>query len=151
MINNSFFILYFTIIFFLWVYFWFSTMTLHRYVANNAGELYLTIEANCRWGFNKLPWRYGTAILRQHTNITFYSSLERNCRQIVNYSLLSRKKTLKIYYRGKMPPGEPLHPENCLQGIGLPFRKFKLYLRPNIIGWIIRPRNVEELQGKFGT
>ena len=30
-------------------------MTLHRYVANNAGALYLTIEANCRWGFNKLP------------------------------------------------------------------------------------------------
>ena len=48
----------------------------------------------------KLPSRYGSAI------ITFYSSFEENCREIVNHSLPARRKPLKKNER-KMPP------ENC--------------------------------------
>ena len=35
--------------------------------------------------------------------------------------------------------------ENNLQGIKPPFRKFRFYFRPNIIGCSIRSRNLEEL------
>ena len=63
-------------------------MTLHRCVTNNVGQLYLTTEVNCRESSLTL----GATIVRQHTDITFYSSFEQNCRQIVNYSLLPRKK-----------------------------------------------------------
>ena len=63
-------------------------MALHRCVTNNGGQLYLTIKANCR----EAPWRYGADIVHQHTNITFYSSFEQNCRQIINYSLPPSKK-----------------------------------------------------------
>ena len=35
----------------------------------------------------RFPSRYGTAIIRQHANLTFYSSFEENCRQLVNYNL----------------------------------------------------------------
>ena len=51
------------------------------------------------------------------------------------------KRPFKMYYRGKCPQKEaaeePLPSENCLQEIKLPFRKLKLYLRPNMTGWNI--------------
>ena len=42
----------------------------------------------------KLPSRYGAAIIRQHTNITFYFSFEETCWQIVLTS--EEKDPLKI-------------------------------------------------------
>ena len=40
----------------------------------------------------KLSSDYGAAIMRQHTNLTYYSSFEQNCQQIVNYILAPRRK-----------------------------------------------------------
>ena len=40
----------------------------------------------------KLLSRFGVVIIGQHTNIIFHSSFEENRRQIVNYSLPTRKK-----------------------------------------------------------
>ena len=94
----------------------------------------------------KFSWSFGATIVPvpQHTNITFYSSFKENRRQIVN---LPQRKT-KFTTEGKMTlisaPKEPPLPENCLQRIMLPFRKFKLYLWPNMIWWIVRPCNLEE-------
>ena len=54
----------------------------------------------------KLSRRYGAAIVRQQTNITFYFSFDENCRQIVNYSLPSTKKPqapLKFTTEDKKP------------------------------------------------
>ena len=45
----------------------------------------------------------------------------------------------------KIAPGKTLLPENNLQGIKLPFRKFRLYFMPNMLGWTIRHHNLEEL------
>ena len=56
---------------------------------------------------------YGTAIIRQHTNLTFYSSFEENCQQIVNYSLPPRRKPLKKYLQ-KIAPDEPMPPLRLL-------------------------------------
>ena len=42
----------------------------------------------------KFPSGYGLAVIRQYANLTFYSSFEENCRQIVNYSLPPRRKPL---------------------------------------------------------
>ena len=98
-------------------------MALQRCVTNNVGQLDLTTEVNCRESSLTL----GATIVRQHTDITFYSSFttEGKCPQ-------------------KSAPEDPLPPENCFQRIKLPFRKFQLYLRPNMIELIIRPRNLEE-------
>ena len=41
-------------------------------------------------------------------------------------------------------PREAPTSENCLQRIKLLFKKFQLYSRPDIIGWILRPCNLEE-------
>ena len=80
-----------------------------------------------------------------HADQTFYSSFEGNCREIVNYSLPSRRNPPQknLIPREKCPqkiaPGKSPLPENNLEGIQLPFRKFRLYFRPNMIGWTIRP------------
>ena len=49
----------------------------------------------------------------------------------------------------KIAPNKPSLLENSLQGIKLPFRKFRLYFRPNITWWTIRPQNLEEFQWTF--
>ena len=54
MIGKNFFILYFSIIFFLRVYFCFAAMAFHRCVTNNAGQLHLIIEMSCRKVFSTL-------------------------------------------------------------------------------------------------
>ena len=64
-------------------------MALHRCANNNAGQLYLAIEANCREVFLQLWSSHSTS---KYKYITFYSSVEQNCRQIFNYSLPPRKK-----------------------------------------------------------
>ena len=51
-------------------------------VTKNAGHRYLTSESNCRKGQPSYV----------HANLTFYSSFEENCREIVNYSLPPRRK-----------------------------------------------------------
>ena len=94
---------------------------IQRYLTNNAGE--------------KLLSRYGAAIIRRH-----YSSFEENYRHIVNFSLPSKKNAPR-----KVLPRIPFPRENYHQGIKLPFKKFKLYVRLNMIRWIIKPRNLEEL------
>ena len=47
--------------------------------------------------------------------------------------------------RQKIVPDKPPLLENSLHGIKLPFKKFRLYFRPNIIGWTITPHNLELL------
>ena len=74
-----------------------------------------TMLGNVTWPLKRiaerLPWCYGAAIVRQHTNITFYAFFEKNCQQVVNCSLPPWKKTLlKFYYREKMPQ------EKCSKG-----------------------------------
>ena len=83
-------------------------------------------------------------------NLLFF--LLKNCWQIINYSLPSRKKPHynllsreKYPQKRKVPQTNPLVPENCFQRIKPPFRNFKLHLRSNMIGWIVRPRNLEKL------
>ena len=68
-------------------------MALHRCVTNNAGQLYLAIEANCREASLTLWGTHSTSV---------YSSFELNSRQLVNYNLSPKKKALVIYYRGKI-------------------------------------------------
>ena len=72
-INNNFFILYFYIflVLFSCAYF-FLFLGIATWLVKRIAE--------------KLPSRYGAAIKRQHTNITFYSSFEENCRQMASYS-----------------------------------------------------------------
>ena len=63
-INNNFFILYFSIIFFVCTYFWFSAITLqlmfiiHRCVTNDTAQRYLTF--NCREAFLTLCHSHST-------------------------------------------------------------------------------------------
>ena len=45
-----------------------------------------------------------------HTKLTLYSSFEEKCRDMVNYSLTSRKIPLKKFNtKGKMPPEYDRH------------------------------------------
>ena len=48
-------------------------------------------------------------------------------------------------YPQKIAPDKPQLLKNSLQGIKLPFMKFRLYFRPSITGWTIRLYNLEEL------
>ena len=118
-----------------------TMLIIHIYVTNNAGHRYLASEANCR----KASLTLWSAIIRPYKS--FYSSFKEHCREIVHYSLPARKKPpeKKINNERKMLPDEPPLPENCLQGIKLPLMNFRLYFRPNMIGWTIRPHNLEEL------
>ena len=83
--------------------------------------------------------------------IKFYSPFEENCREIVNYCLppkgnLPLKNLIpREEYPQKIALDKPPVPENSLQRIKLPFRKLRLCFRPNMIGWTIRPHNLEEL------
>ena len=62
------------------------------------------------------------------------------CREIVSYSLPSMRNSHQknLIPREKCPqriaPNKPPLPENSLQGIKPPFRKFTLYSTPNMIG-----------------
>ena len=58
--------------------------------------------------------RCGAAIIRQHTNIIFYSSFKESCRQIVYIQIIyptsEEKASLKFTNEGKIPP------EKCPRG-----------------------------------
>ena len=57
----------------------------------------------------KLPSRYVTYNgCCQHKNLTFYSSIEENCQQIVSYRLRPKKAPLK-----KFDTERKMSPENC--------------------------------------
>ena len=43
------------------------------------------------------------------------------------------------------PPSPPPPPGHCLQEVKLPFKKFKLYLKLNMIGKFVRSHNLDHL------
>ena len=122
---------YFSIIFFLCVYFWFSGMAYvyHTYMRDqhNTGHRYLVSQANCREVSLTLWGSYNTSTHK--SNFLFF--FRKNCRQIVNYNL--SPLIPKEKYPQKIALVETPLSENCLQGIKLPFRKFRLHFRPNMI------------------
>ena len=79
-------------------------MALHRCATNNAGQLYLAIEANCREFSLQLWSSHSTS---KYKYITFYSSVEQYC--IVD------KYLIIAYLRGKSPLKNLLPWENALR------------------------------------
>ena len=75
---------------------------IHRYVTNNAGQAYFTIEVNWREAYLTLWDSHNTPTLwwlPQHRDTTFILPLKKIVGKLVNYSLLlEEKRSLKIYY-----------------------------------------------------
>ena len=87
----------FSFLFFFDFQVWHTMFIIHICVTSNAGHV--------KWIAEKSLSRYGAALVRQQTNLTFDSSFGENCRQIVNYSLRPRRKPLsKNWYQEKTAP-----------------------------------------------
>ena len=93
-------------------------------------------EAYCRKASLMLRVSYNTFIQIKR----FILPLKKTVEKFPLKKFVSREKCPQ-----KIASDKPPLPENSLQGIKLSFRKFKLYFRPNMIRWTIRPHNLKGL------
>lgn len=136
--NNNFVILSFSITFrsFAYIFYfhlWHIMFIIRGCLTYNAGTRYLAFEVNCIEASLTLWGSHNTST----TNVTFYS-----LKKIVDKLLITAdprgKSLLKMYYGGKNAQ------KKCSRGGPSHLQQIYLYFRSNMVGQIIRTRNLEE-------